>query len=169
MLNRDKYASFALIGSVDRCRRSSLLLVTLRESRFTVRHRRWHAASVALVAWALVAVAACSAASPGASEPRKAGAQPAAFAATGTARAHGSASPANSSPAAISGPIVALGDSYTAGDMLPLDLTASPLGCLRSTRSYPVLVARAMRDTRGLTDVACNGAGWKAMTAAEHT
>jgi lysophospholipase L1-like esterase len=75
----------------------------------------------------------------------------------------------NPSRAAITGPIVALGDSYTAGDMLPLDLTAQPLGCLRSTRSYPLLVARALHDTRGLTDAACTGAGWKAMTTAERT
>jgi hypothetical protein len=53
--------------------------------------------------------------------------------------------------------------------MLPLDLTAQPLGCLRSTRSYPVLVARALPAPRDLIDVACTGAGWKAMTTAEHT
>ena len=53
--------------------------------------------------------------------------------------------------------------------MLPLDLAAEPLGCLRSTRSYPVLVARALHDQRGLTDAACTGAGWSAMTTTEHT
>lgn len=82
-------------------------------------------------------------------------------------------SPASASagpgPGAGTGPIVALGDSYTAGDMLPLDRTAQPLGCLRSTRSYPVLVARALHAARDLIDVACTGAGWKAMTTAEHT
>jgi len=187
-----------------------------------------------MLALALVAVAGCSAAAPGASQPRKVSAQPAAFTAPGDARAPASASagpdsarpgsdalaaqdatappspaaseapspasaasaasttspasaaasspagPSAASPASASaspspgtaantGPIVALGDSYTAGDMLPLDLTAAPLGCLRSTKSYPVLVARALHAPRDLIDVACTGAGWKAMTTAEHT
>jgi lysophospholipase L1-like esterase len=72
-------------------------------------------------------------------------------------------------PATASGAIAALGDSYTAGDLLPLDLTARPLGCLRSTRSYPVLVARALHEPANLIDVACTGAGWNALTTAEHT
>jgi lysophospholipase L1-like esterase len=109
---------------------------------------------------ALLAVVGCSAASPGASQPQKASVQPAAFTAPASITPR---------PAAITGPIVALGDSYTAGDMLPLDLTAQPLGCLRSTRSYPVLVARALHNPRGLIDAACTGAGWIAMTTAEHT
>lgn len=142
-----------------------------------MRHRRWRATSVAILAGALVAVAGCSAASPGASHPRKVSAQPAAFTATGArqqASASASATPSpnaanTAGPGAGTGPIVALGDSYTAGDMLPLDRTAQPLGCLRSTRSYPVLVARALHAARDLIDVACTGAGWKAMTTAEHT
>ena len=193
-------------------------MVTLRELRFTVRHRRWQSTSVAILALALLAMAGCSAAAPGASQPQRANAQPAAFTATGDAPVHGSASaapnsarpgadalaarsataspgpaasetppPAGTAPAAGTaaaspatpsanrpasagpGPVVALGDSYTAGDMLPLDLTAAPLGCLRSTKSYPVLVARALHAPRDLIDVACTGAGWKAMTTAEHT
>jgi lysophospholipase L1-like esterase len=70
---------------------------------------------------------------------------------------------------AITGPVVALGDSYTGGDMLPFDPKAKPPGCLRSTRSYPVLVARALGDARGLVDVACSGAGVSALASAEHT
>jgi lysophospholipase L1-like esterase len=139
------------------------------------RHRRWRATSVAAVALALAAVVGCSAASPGASQAGKASAQPAAFEATG-ARASATPSATDSAsggarpgPAAVTGPIAALGDSYTAGEMLPLDLAAQPLGCLRSTRSYPVLVARALHDTQGLADAACSGAGWSAMTTAEHT
>jgi lysophospholipase L1-like esterase len=193
-------------------------LVTPRELRFTVRHRRWRSTAVAVLAVALLATAGCSAAAPGASQPQRPNAQPVAFTTTGDARVHGSASagpngarpgadalaarsatasasptaserpppagtsppagtaaPSSATPGATSrasagpGPIVALGDSYTAGDMLPLDLTAQPLGCLRSTRSYPVLVARALRATRDLIDMACTGAGWKAMTTTEHT
>ena len=40
--------------------------------------------------------------------------------------------------------MVALGDSYTAGALLPLDRLAKPPGCLRSTKAYPVLVAHAL-------------------------
>ena len=68
---------------------------------------------------------------------------------------------------ALSGPMVAQGDSYTAGALLPADLTASPLGCLRSTRAYPVLVAAALGAS--LTDAACASAGVKDMTAPQQT
>jgi lysophospholipase L1-like esterase len=68
---------------------------------------------------------------------------------------------------ALSGPVVALGDSYTAGALLPIDLTARPLGCLRSTKAYPELVAAALRAS--LTDVACASAGIQDMTGAQHT
>jgi lysophospholipase L1-like esterase len=74
--------------------------------------------------------------------------------------------PALSVPA-LSGPVVALGDSYTAGALLPADLKASPLGCLRSTRAYPELVAAALGAS--LTDVACASAGVQDMTAAQQT
>jgi lysophospholipase L1-like esterase len=62
---------------------------------------------------------------------------------------------------------VALGDSYTAGDLLPLDLAATPLGCARSTRAYPALVASALKAT--LVDAACTGAGVADMTGAQDT
>lgn len=65
------------------------------------------------------------------------------------------------------GPIVALGDSYTAGDLIPLDLTAKPPGCTRSTKAYPVLVARALKAP--LVDAACAGAGVQYMTSAQQT
>ena len=53
----------------------------------------------------------------------------------------------------LSGPMVALGDSYTAGALLPTDLTASPLGCLRSDQGLPGAGrdrARRVPDRRGL-------------------
>jgi lysophospholipase L1-like esterase len=68
---------------------------------------------------------------------------------------------------ALPGPMVALGDSYTAGALLPSDLRARPLGCLRSTRAYPVLVATALGAS--LTDAACSSAGVADMTAAQRT
>ena len=80
------------------------------------------------------------------------------------------ADPASASVAvlpSLSGPMVALGDSYTAGALLPADLTARPLGCLRSTRAYPVLVAAALGAS--LTDVSCASAGGGDMTAAQKT
>jgi lysophospholipase L1-like esterase len=70
-------------------------------------------------------------------------------------------------PSALSGPMVALGDSYTAGALLPSNLTARPLGCLRSTKAYPVLVAAALGAS--LTDAACASAGVTDMTAAQRT
>jgi lysophospholipase L1-like esterase len=68
---------------------------------------------------------------------------------------------------AEAGPIVALGDSYTAGALLPADLKSSPIGCLRSPKAYPVLVAAALGAS--LTNVACESAGIGDMTAAERT
>jgi lysophospholipase L1-like esterase len=81
-----------------------------------------------------------------------------------------SAASAAASPAelpALPGPMVALGDSYTAGALLPSDLAARPLGCLRSTRAYPVLVSAALGAS--LTDATCASAGVGDMTAAQHT
>jgi lysophospholipase L1-like esterase len=65
------------------------------------------------------------------------------------------------------GPVVALGDSYTAGALLPTDLTARPLGCLRSTKAYPVLVAAALGAS--LINESCASAGVGDMTAAQKT
>jgi lysophospholipase L1-like esterase len=83
-----------------------------------------------------------------------------------TASAVLAADPAAALPA-LPGPMVALGDSYTAGALLPTDLRARPLGCLRSTRAYPVLVAAALGAS--MTDAACSSAGVADMTAAQRT
>lgn len=63
------------------------------------------------------------------------------------------------------GPVVALGDSYTAGGLLPLQSHARPAGCLRSAKAYPVLVARSLGAP--LVDASCAGAGVKNMAAAQ--
>jgi len=68
---------------------------------------------------------------------------------------------------APSGPVVALGDSYTAGALVPLDSRAKPPGCLRSTKAYPALVAHALRVP--LREAACASAGIKEMTGAQRT
>jgi lysophospholipase L1-like esterase len=87
--------------------------------------------------------------------------------AAAAARAGGAAASSSALAAARKGPVVALGDSYTAGALLPLDTHARPAGCLRSARAYPVLVARALGAP--LTDAACASAGIKNMTAAQAT
>jgi lysophospholipase L1-like esterase len=70
-------------------------------------------------------------------------------------------------PQAPAGPVVALGDSYTAGDILPLSLTSRPLGCWRSPGSYPFQVAKALGAE--LVDAACGNAGVPDMTQAQRT
>jgi lysophospholipase L1-like esterase len=56
--------------------------------------------------------------------------------------------------AAPTGRYVALGDSYTAGPLIP---TQVDLNCLRSNRNYPSLVAASAGST-ALADVSCSGA-----------
>lgn len=51
---------------------------------------------------------------------------------------------------------VALGDSFTAGPLIPHQ-TGQPLGCFRSDNNYPALVAAAL-DADEFTDVSCSGA-----------
>lgn len=72
-----------------------------------------------------------------------------------------------SRPFTVTGPIVALGDSYTAGLLLPLAPGSKPFSCLRSTANYPTLVAKALHASGDLRDVACDSAGVADMTTAE--
>jgi lysophospholipase L1-like esterase len=65
------------------------------------------------------------------------------------------------------GPVVAIGDSYTAGVLIPLNTQATPAGCLRSTKAYPVLVAHDLGVK--LVDVACASAGVSAMAGPQQT
>jgi lysophospholipase L1-like esterase len=68
--------------------------------------------------------------------------------------------------AGASGPsYVALGDSYTSGPLIP-DQTGSPIGCLRSNRGYPSLVAAAI-GASSFKNVSCARARTTNMTAAE--
>ncbi|HZS20218.1 MAG TPA: SGNH/GDSL hydrolase family protein [Pseudonocardiaceae bacterium] len=60
---------------------------------------------------------------------------------------------------------VALGDSYTAGPLIPLQRT-DPVGCERSTNNYPSLLAAAL-GIRDFTDTSCSGAKTDNMTAAQ--
>lgn len=57
---------------------------------------------------------------------------------------------------------VALGDSYAAGPLIPLQIGLPP-GCLRSDRNYPAVVARTLdisdiSDISDFRDVSCSGA-----------
>jgi lysophospholipase L1-like esterase len=61
---------------------------------------------------------------------------------------------------------VALGDSYTAGPLIPCGVPA--LGCFRSTHNYPALVAASL-DVERLVDVSCSGADTADMTSRQHT
>lgn len=51
---------------------------------------------------------------------------------------------------------VALGDSYTAGPLVPVQLPG-PLGCFRSSAGYPAFLAAALR-VETFTDVSCSAA-----------
>lgn len=61
---------------------------------------------------------------------------------------------------------VALGDSYSAGPLVPTSDLAS--GCLRSDHNYPSLVARRLHVAR-LVDVTCSGATTRDLTHVQRT
>ncbi len=66
------------------------------------------------------------------------------------------------------GPIsyVALGDSYTAGPLIP-NQQPDPLGCLRSDHNYPHVVALALQVPT-FRDASCSGAATADMTAPQN-
>ena len=72
-----------------------------------------------------------------------------------------------SAPAALgaSGPYVALGDSYTAGPLVPTP-TGSPILCGRSTNDYPQDVRRAISPS-AFTDASCGSATTADMTQSQ--
>lgn len=61
------------------------------------------------------------------------------------------------------GHYVALGDSFAAGPFIPQQRT-DPIGCARSTRNYPALIAEGL-DVGEFTDVTCSAATTEHMTA----
>jgi lysophospholipase L1-like esterase len=62
-------------------------------------------------------------------------------------------------------PYVGLGDSYTAGPVIPVQQT-NPTGCLRSDHNYPHLVALSLSGSV-LNDVSCSGATTDNMTQSQ--
>jgi hypothetical protein len=65
--------------------------------------------------------------------------------------------PSGSAPGPLSGPFVALGDSFAAGDLIPTSPSGTPAGCLRSSHDYSADAAAALGMTRYI-DAACTGA-----------
>jgi lysophospholipase L1-like esterase len=66
---------------------------------------------------------------------------------------------------AATGPYVALGDSYTAGPLVPTP-TGSPLLCGRSTNDYPADVARSINPS-AFVNASCSGATTVDMTQSQ--
>ncbi|KPI07500.1 hypothetical protein OK074_0210 [Actinobacteria bacterium OK074] len=67
------------------------------------------------------------------------------------------------------GPYVALGDSYTSGPRIP-PRTGTPIGCDRSGRNYPALVAKELGlKAADFRDVSCSGATTSDLTAPQST
>lgn len=62
---------------------------------------------------------------------------------------------------------VALGDSFTSGPLIP-QMRTDPLGCARSTRNYPSILAERL-GVRTFTDASCGGAGTEHLTAPQRT
>ena len=69
---------------------------------------------------------------------------------------------------APAGPFVALGDSYSAGNLIPDSPAGSPAGCLRSTHNYSGDVA-AVIGAASYIDAACSGATTIDMTQQQST
>jgi hypothetical protein len=66
----------------------------------------------------------------------------------------------------LSGPFVALGDSYAAGNLIPSSPAGTPAGCLRSSHDYGADAA-AMLGMTGYVDATCTGATTASMTQSE--
>lgn len=67
------------------------------------------------------------------------------------------------------GPYVALGDSYTSGPGIP-EQSGRPVGCDRSSRNYPALVAKELGiEAADFRDMSCSGATTADLTAPQTT
>src|SRR3954447_4121541 len=66
---------------------------------------------------------------------------------------------------AAGGRYIALGDSFTAGPLIP-HRHGTPIACLRSDHNYPALVARLL-EPAAFTDVSCSAATTEDMTRAQ--
>jgi lysophospholipase L1-like esterase len=66
----------------------------------------------------------------------------------------------------LSGPFVALGDSFAAGNLIPSSPTGTPAGCMRSSHNYGADAAAALGMT-DYVDATCTGATTASMTQSE--
>lgn len=67
--------------------------------------------------------------------------------------------------ASLAGPLVALGDSYASGNLIPHSPVGSPAGCLRSDHNYSADAANKLHLE--YVDASCTGATIASMTAPE--
>jgi hypothetical protein len=65
----------------------------------------------------------------------------------------------------VTGPFVALGDSFAAGNLIPSSSAGRPAGCLRSSHDYGADAAAALKVA--YIDATCTGASTQSMTAPE--
>jgi lysophospholipase L1-like esterase len=106
----------------------------------------------------VVLLAGCSSGT----SPGSAGSKPSSGSTTYGPRTSAAASPA---PAAPYAKYVAMGDSYSAGPLIPTTDLAG--GCARSDHNYPSLLARRLH-VRTFVDVSCSGASTHDLTHAQH-
>lgn len=66
----------------------------------------------------------------------------------------------------LSGPFVALGDSFAAGNLIPSSPAGTPAGCLRSSHDYGADAAAAL-GLADYVDATCNGATTASMTQSQ--
>jgi hypothetical protein len=76
------------------------------------------------------------------------------------------AGPIRPAAGSLSGPFVALGDSFAAGNLIPASPSGTPAGCLRSSHDYGADAAAALGVTRYI-DATCTSATTKSMTQPE--
>lgn len=146
----------------------------MRHARLPWRHR-WHRSAAAsrtrghtkYMTGAGIATLLALALIPASASPRLAPRPTAAAAKAGTAKA-GASRPAISTAlrqVTPAGRYVSLGDSYTAGPLIP-EQTGTPAGCLRSNHNYPSLVAAGIHPS-SFQDISCSGATTSDMTGAQ--
>src|SRR5579864_461623 len=83
--------------------------------------------------------------------------------ALGLPSAAAQASPIKTGAGSLTGPFVALGDSFAAGDLIPVSPFGAPAGCLRSSHDYGADAAAALGATSYI-DATCTSASTKNMT-----
>jgi lysophospholipase L1-like esterase len=110
-----------------------------------------------------VALSACGLVTSQSADPK-----PTASAGATAARPSARPKPADPAPLAVTGPVVALGDSYTAGLLAPLATDTNTPGCFRSSANYAARVAASLHAPRFI-DAACQSAGVAAMTSSQQT